>query len=87
MTVTQTPTIRTSVFTSTWNGRKGTSTTYRTGRSTTGLRVDVMVWADTPEVAEVRLIEGDGRTSNFTEHRTATVPTHIGETVAIEWLS
>ena len=38
--------IRTSAATSTWMGRKGTSTTYRTGRSTLGLRVEVMVWAD-----------------------------------------
>lgn len=78
--------IRTSTHTSTWMGRKGTSTTYRTGRSTVGLRVNVLVWADTPKVAEVRLIEGDGRTDNFTEYRTATVPAEQAAALAAEWL-
>jgi len=79
--------IRTSTVKSTWLGRKGTSTTYRTSRSTTGLRVEVMVWADAPQVAEVRLIEGDGRTADFTQHCTATVPAEQAAGLAVEWLS
>lgn len=78
--------IRTSTHTGTWMNRKGTSTTYRTVRSTTGLRVEVMVWADAPETARVRLIEGDGRTDNFVEHRTTTVPAAQAADLAAEWL-
>ena len=80
--------IRTSTHTGTWMGRKGTSTTYRTVRSTTGLRVEVTVWDDAPEVATVRLIEGDGRTDNFTEHCAVTdVPVAQAADIAAEWLA
>ncbi len=59
--------IRTQVTESTWLGRKGVSTTYHyQNKWSTGLRIEVMVWADNGETT-VRLIKGDGRTPKFKE--------------------
>lgn len=78
--------IRTEAHTSTWCGRKGTNTIYRKG-GPNGVRVAAMVWADDPGMAVVRLIEGDGRTANFTEHRSAVVWATQAADLAAKWLA
>jgi hypothetical protein len=71
-------------FSSTWRGRAGTSTEYRTESRSFGRRVIVHVWADSPDVADVRAIRGDGRTSTFQEYERRTVPVAEAEAVAQE---
>jgi hypothetical protein len=54
---------QTKPLTTTWMGRKGTVTEYRTAHKVDSLRLVRFDWAD-GEV-EHKLIEGDGRTDDF----------------------
>lgn len=57
---------RVQEFEGTWLDRKGVSTTYHyQNKWSTGLRIEVMRWADGEVV--IRLMKGDGRTPKFKE--------------------
>lgn len=76
--------IKKKVFEGTWRDRKGVSETYYLQKSPVGLRISVHKWED--GTAEVRLIKGDGRNSNFKEYRNAVVSHEEADTVAMEWV-
>lgn len=80
--------MHTFTFTSTWQGRRGTATTYQSvaRRSYLGIRVIAQVWDDEPGTAELRLIRGDGRTPNFRLIRTDSVATENAAATAEAWL-
>lgn len=60
------PTVKVSVKKGKWLGVPGMSTVYHLDKRDIGLRVSVMELEGKP--TEVRLIEGDGRKTNFIVH-------------------
>lgn len=69
----------------TWNGRPGVAENYLLKDNPKGLRINVVRWQDRDE-ADVRLIEGDGRTARFKEHRHVTVPHRDADKIVREWV-
>lgn len=75
-------------FTGTWMERPGTATTYSysESKSYTGIRVIAQVWDDAPEVAELRLVKGDGRTPDFELFKAEDVSAENAAATAEAWL-
>lgn len=79
--------IKTSKATqSEWLGRPGSLQIFHLDSKKTGLRVSTIKWLDGSDEATVKLIQGDGRSKNFTTYAEVTT-THADMMAKVEELA